>query len=190
MPTDTFYRLPEEKRQRLKNAIIRELKRVPFSEMSINRIIQAAEIPRGSYYQYFRDREDVLGYVLQEYKNGMIQLARQICPLVKGDGCELFRRLFSHTIQFALAEENFMIFRNIISDLKMGDLLAECSPQMCCGDPSFTDGERRKERLLYEILAALFIDSVARIFANPETVWEIQKDYEEKLNMLQSIREV
>ena len=48
MPTETFYNLPEEKRGRLVKAIYLELARVPFSEMSINRIIKEAQISRGS----------------------------------------------------------------------------------------------------------------------------------------------
>ena len=66
MPTETFYNLPEEKRGRLVKAIYLELARVPFSEMSINRIIKEAQISRGSYYQYFRDRDDLYQFILEK----------------------------------------------------------------------------------------------------------------------------
>ena len=55
MPTSTFYRLPEEKRDRLMKAVWKEFTRVPYTEASINRIILGAKIPRGSFYQYFLD---------------------------------------------------------------------------------------------------------------------------------------
>ena len=70
MPTDTFFKLPEEKRERIIKAAVDEFARVPFSEASINRIVKAAGIPRGSFYQYFSDKEDlfllVLGRISQE----------------------------------------------------------------------------------------------------------------------------
>lgn len=66
MPTETFYRLPEEKRQRIFQAAVGEFARCRFSEASINQIIKQAAIPRGSFYQYFAGKEDVYLYVLQE----------------------------------------------------------------------------------------------------------------------------
>lgn len=64
MPTSTFFRLPEEKRQRLIDAAWEEFSRTSFSDASINRIIHEARIPRGSFYQYFADKEDLFWYLL------------------------------------------------------------------------------------------------------------------------------
>ena len=51
MPTTTFFNLPPPKREKLLRAAVAEFARRPYGEVSINRIIQAAEIPRGSFYQ-------------------------------------------------------------------------------------------------------------------------------------------
>ena len=64
MPTQTFFRLPSEKRERLTEAAWEEFTRVPFSEASINRIIRGAQIPRGSFYQYFEDKEDLFVHLI------------------------------------------------------------------------------------------------------------------------------
>ena len=64
MPTSTFFNLPPPKRERLLRAAEAEFVRKPFNEVSINRIIQAAEIPRGSFYQYFEDKMDLFRYIL------------------------------------------------------------------------------------------------------------------------------
>ena len=34
-----------------------------YTDASINRIIQKAHIPRGSFYQYFQDKEDLFWYL-------------------------------------------------------------------------------------------------------------------------------
>ncbi len=85
MPTATFYRLPEEKRQRLIEAGWAELTQVRFTEISINRMIAAARIPRGSFYQYFEDKEDLVRYLLADMREYFVSLLRGILMEAKGD---------------------------------------------------------------------------------------------------------
>lgn len=85
MPTSTFFRLPEEKRTRLIGACWSEVSQVRFSEVSINRIISAAHIPRGSFYQYFEDKEDLIRYLLEDMREYFISLLRSILVEVEGD---------------------------------------------------------------------------------------------------------
>ena len=66
MPTERFYRLPEEKRRTIRNAAFHEFARVSVEKVSINQIIKEAEISRGSFYTYFEDKWDVLAYVFEE----------------------------------------------------------------------------------------------------------------------------
>ena len=68
MPTTTFFRLPEEKRDRLMDACWTELTTVRFADISINRIIATAHIPRGSFYQYFEDKEDLIHFLLEDMR--------------------------------------------------------------------------------------------------------------------------
>ncbi len=85
MPTSTFFRLPEEKRARLIEACWAEVSQVRFSEVSINRIIAAAHIPRGSFYQYFEDKEDLIHYLLEDMREYFIALLRDILIEAEGD---------------------------------------------------------------------------------------------------------
>ena len=50
MPSERFWRLPEEKRQLIFEKAMDEFVRVPFEKASINQIIQKAGISRGSFY--------------------------------------------------------------------------------------------------------------------------------------------
>ena len=77
MPTDTFFRLPQEKRTKLLDAALEEFSRVPFAQVSINKIIQGAGIPRGSFYMYFADKEDLFRHLLGTYRQRLCQLACQ-----------------------------------------------------------------------------------------------------------------
>ena len=64
MCTETFLHLPEEKRDRFLEAAWEEFTTVSFPEASINQIIRRAGIPRGSFYQYFAGKEDLLFYLM------------------------------------------------------------------------------------------------------------------------------
>ena len=61
MPTKTFFNLREEKRQRIEKALINEFSKSSFEQASITNIIKEANIPRGSFYQYFVDKKDAIG---------------------------------------------------------------------------------------------------------------------------------
>lgn len=65
MCSETFLRLPEEKRQRFLDAAWEEFVRVPFAEASINKIVLKARVPRGSFYQYFESKDDLFAYLQQ-----------------------------------------------------------------------------------------------------------------------------
>ena len=60
MPTETFMKLSEEKKNKILVAAKKEFTRVPFEQTSIKNIVEDAEIARGSFYQYFESKEDLL----------------------------------------------------------------------------------------------------------------------------------
>ena len=89
MPTSTFFRLPEEKRKRLTEAAWEEFTRVNFAAASINKIIQEARIPRGSFYQYFADKEELFRYLLGDMRTYFLSVLREILEKAGGDLFEL-----------------------------------------------------------------------------------------------------
>jgi AcrR family transcriptional regulator len=67
MPKQTFFNLPEDKKEILIEAVEKEFSRVPLFEASIANMVQDAGIPRGSFYQYFENKEDAFFYLLKEH---------------------------------------------------------------------------------------------------------------------------
>jgi AcrR family transcriptional regulator len=66
LPKQTFFNLPAQKRKTLMEAAGKEFARVPLSQASIANIIKSAKIPRGSFYQYFENKEDLYYFLLGE----------------------------------------------------------------------------------------------------------------------------
>ena len=85
MPSKTFFHLPAEKRERLLLAAEEEFARVPYAEAAINRMIRAAGIPRGSFYMYFRDKEELFHYLLKRYQDGLLQRLERVLEEQGGD---------------------------------------------------------------------------------------------------------
>ncbi|MCG9968695.1 TetR/AcrR family transcriptional regulator [Pelotomaculum terephthalicicum JT] len=65
MPKDTFNNLSDDKKQKIFDAAVKEFSAKRFSEASINQIVKTAEIPRGSFYQYFENKEDIYRYMFE-----------------------------------------------------------------------------------------------------------------------------
>jgi len=64
MPTQTFFNLPEAKRQALLDAAIEEFADNSYNHASISRIVARLGIAKGSIYQYFQDKQDLYLYLL------------------------------------------------------------------------------------------------------------------------------
>ena len=77
MPSSTFLNLPAEKQEKLLKAATREFSHRPFNEASINQIIKEAGIPRGSFYMYFQDKEDLFRYLLKGYVDQLFMLLEE-----------------------------------------------------------------------------------------------------------------
>lgn len=60
MPKETFLKLPKEKIEKIIKAAKKEFERVPIEQASIKNIVEDAEIARGSFYQYFESKEDLM----------------------------------------------------------------------------------------------------------------------------------
>lgn len=64
MPTQTFWNLPEEKRQNLIDIAVEEFANNDYDNASISRIVARAGIAKGSIYQYFADKHDLFLFLL------------------------------------------------------------------------------------------------------------------------------
>lgn len=88
MCTETFRRLPEEKKNRFLDAAWEEFTRTPFEKASINKIVAKARVPRGSFYQYFADKEDLFFYLLGSMMN---YLMAEYNKILIAEGGDIFR---------------------------------------------------------------------------------------------------
>ena len=85
MIKQTFYNLPETKRERIYQAIKAEFDRVPLDKISINSIIKEANISRGSFYQYFDDKGDLYDIFADRIMDSIKECFTNTLVKYKGD---------------------------------------------------------------------------------------------------------
>lgn len=96
MPSNTFLNLPEDKQTRLMDAASREFSAKPYNEASINKIIQEAGIPRGSFYMYFQDKEELFRYLVHGYVEQLLMVLEEALLREGGDVFAAMRALFDY----------------------------------------------------------------------------------------------
>jgi AcrR family transcriptional regulator len=134
MPTKTFFNLPEEKRMKLLNAIHAEFSRVPFDEVSVNQIIRMAGIPRGSFYQYFEDKQDMLQYLMADYRKTLQHQALASLKQTGGDLFQMFLDILDFSYVFVAEEKNNAFCKNVFSDIRVNtDFLRRQVNENACG---------------------------------------------------------
>lgn len=121
MPTERFYRLPKMKADTIRRAAIEEFKRVPPEEASINRIIQAAEISRGSFYTYFEDKYDLLKWVIGDFIGDYRKFYITGLKANGGNLWELFDQVLEHTIHWV--DEQGLV--EIVGNMMKGTFFVE-----------------------------------------------------------------
>lgn len=105
MPKETFYRLPDEKRERIMAAAEREFLENSFEAASINRIIKEAAIPRGSFYQYFEDKKDIFLYIVNTHKNEAFGFVESFIKDSDGDVFSFMRKAIDFMISAECSEK-------------------------------------------------------------------------------------
>ena len=66
MPKDTFFNLSEEKRNRIVDSAILEFSKSHYKKVTINSIVNGAGIPKGSFYQYFKNKDDLYRHIFNQ----------------------------------------------------------------------------------------------------------------------------
>lgn len=96
MPSGTFLNLAPEKQEKLLSAAVREFAERPYNEASINRIVREAGIPRGSFYMYFRDKEDLFHYLMEECIDELLLVFEEVLRSQGGDIFAALPAMYEH----------------------------------------------------------------------------------------------
>lgn len=194
MPSSRFFKLPDEKRSKILRAVHSELAEFSVDELSINRIIHSAGISRGSFYQYFKDKDDLLEYVFSDFRQVMTREIKASIERNQGDMFEVGMDILKKIVAMGSREENRRIFVNVFSYVKVAQSSLE---RVIADEEALVDGFVRyidrsrlkftsdeEVRELMKLGLALFKDSVCRCFADIDNAPAIMETFRKRIEII------
>lgn len=198
MPTKCFFNLPEEKQMKIVGASMCELSRVPADKISINKIIKTAGISRGSFYQYFEDKSDLLDYILSNWKDKLQTCFKRNLEKYNGKLFEMTEAIYEEIILLGRDENNLKIIKNFLLGMKFTknerisfiELLGikegfiENMFLPYVEKNNFRDSSRKFIRAIIEIICLLMRQSFTDIFSDYQNRDIYKKDFYIQLDII------
>ena len=122
MPKKTFINLNSEKKQKIEQAIEKEFSKTSFEKASISNIVEYAKIPRGSFYQYFEDKEDAIKYILQKYMKREKEIMKEFLLKNRGDIFETSIDIYEYLTNKSKEEDKLNLYKNVLDELKKNNI--------------------------------------------------------------------
>lgn len=122
MPKETFFHLSQSKKEKIEKSLEKEFGRTSFEKASISKIIIDAQIPRGSFYQYFKDKEDAITYITKKYILLEKETMKTILLQTKGNIFEASLKIFDYMTSEIYQNVKINLYRNIMQELKKNNI--------------------------------------------------------------------
>ncbi len=195
----TFYNLPDDKRRRVIQAIVCEFAEASDEKISINRIVKRAGISRGSFYQYFDDKVDLIEVLLKRFVELVIEGLNKAVKDSNGDVFYIYEGLFDIVASFAENETNRTVLRRLARNLRANnDLVSEYIMNRFRGLSEFRgcfmrfsrSGLRYRDNhdyeLLTQILNGLLKNAAFNFYVMEQPLETVRSDYRRKLEIVKT----
>lgn len=94
VPKQTFFNLPDDKRERFVAEALKEFASHPYDQASVSAIVDRLGIAKGSVYQYFDDKLDLYRWLVEESSRRELAFYAEHPPLHEEGFFERIRELF------------------------------------------------------------------------------------------------
>lgn len=183
MPKDTYINLKEDKKRRIFSAAVQEFSNRRFSEASINQIVKAAGIPRGSFYQYFKDKEDIFLYMFTEILNEKREIILQKAAYnQEADVFENCINAIKATLEWSINNPEYSKI-SLLMELDDSEFIAKIRAGSVRGMIEMIERDKKRGYIKPEIDSDLVVDIIYSLIIK-ENYWiELdEKIYIKKIN--------
>ncbi len=200
MPKACFFNLPEEKKGRIYAATIMELSKVTADEISINKIIQNADISRGSFYQYFEDKQDLIDHIFKDLNVRIRESMKEELEKYDGDFFIVVENLYERAIKVGEDEHERKIIRNYLLGFRFTSAFqAEMLTRLKLTEEYFVEALNRyqaKNRFkqhdgnfilaLSGMVMALFVQNLLNVYSDYENLVQYKKMFYTQLSIIKN----
>ena len=197
MPKQTFIKLPIDKKETLIHAAKKEFSRVPLFEASIANIVKEAGIPRGSFYQYFEDKEDLYYFLLDEYSQRLRRRFISILKKQNGDIMETFIKSYEMMLINLQSIESRQFFRNaflnmnyksentLTPEVNQEQLKTRLAEVVALVDHDKLNITNEMELIhVFKIMKAVTFQNLIQVFAKDLSIDDSLRNYTLEVNLL------
>lgn len=196
MPSERFLNLPEDKKMRIIEASLKEFARVPFDEISINRIIQDAGISRGSFYQYFEDKTDLQTFLLTDFLKQVKEKIDIYLNEKRGDMFQFFEDGLKVIVDMGMKSPFRDVCANVFSQMGQHNGCKKDSPfakddiilfhkiMDTMKNEYYPNYNMEDIMLVWEMLLILVKESIIKIFIIKEPTDEVIQKYLNKVEII------
>ena len=113
MPKDTFFNLPEEKRNKIIDSAMIQFSNKHYNKVTIDSIVDEAKIPKGSFYQYFTNKNDLYTYMfnrLGDTKSEMLSTVKNYVDTMSFSDCII--KMLEISVQYETDDDNISQLNN------------------------------------------------------------------------------
>lgn len=197
MPKQTFINLPNDKKETLIKAAMKEFSRAPLSGASISNIVKDAGIPRGSFYQYFEDKEDLYYFLLDENSQRLNSRFISVLKDQNGDLIESFIESFRRMLISLQSLEFRQFFRNAflnmnykaentltpeVNEEQMNTRLKEVMGLVDTDKLNISDEMELIH--IFKIMKAVTFQNLIQVFAKDLSIEQSMQNYTAEVNLM------
>lgn len=193
MPKETFFHLSQFKKEKIEKALEKEFGRTSFEKASISKIILDAQIPRGSFYQYFEDKEDAITYITKKYILLEKETMKTILLQTEGNIFEASLKIFDYMTSEIHQNVKINLYRNIMQELKKNNInlfnsieeSREVQEVNALIDVSILNIKEQEEvKLILKIISTITRTASINVCTGSMTSDEARKELEKQIEIL------
>lgn len=191
MPTKAFYNLDKNKQKLLLDAAKHEFSENFYEDASINKIIKEINMPRGSFYLYFENKEDIYLHILELY---LKEFKRILLDLLEKNNHDIFKSficLYDYIINIKTIEKNLIdkIFINMNSkrfEYAVPELLKKEVDGSIINSIKFTDTLMNEEdiNIVMSIILPILFINVSTALSQPNNKDLVREFYIKQINII------
>jgi AcrR family transcriptional regulator len=114
MPKDTFFNLPDEKRDSITIVSLEEFARNNYKSASISNIVDKLGIAKGSMYQYFENKKDLYAYIVEVSANTRMDFVMNNLESFTGDIYSLMKHLIKARTEF---DVKYPLYKAVLANM-------------------------------------------------------------------------
>ena len=196
MSLEGYKNLKEKKKTVILDAISNCLKKASYDDLSVNDIVVEADISRGSFYNYFADKNDAVMTLVDSKLHNHFERFREMIIECNNKLFDGVAKLYSEISEILKDEKNLIVFKNIQFFVEFGlkvihskkyesyiNNMLDWLIQNTDEGKTYLNNRKKMTNVFNMLLSLLATNLFSRLVLNSES-FKKYDDFEYKLNII------